>query len=127
MVSVFLSGRDQLRSVWNVKIKFILLVPLRYNDGTDVSATTLRSIDDDLFVFAGGYTIAGEVEGAWKMDDGTKQVDRCVQYWVVIDDDQTEELKILVSELARLLGQEAMYLERIDGFVEFVEPLTDEN
>jgi hypothetical protein len=110
-----------------VKIKFILLVPLRYNDDTEVSAATLRSIDDDLFVLAGGYTVAGEVEGAWKMEDGTKQVDRCAQYWVVIDDGQTEELKELVSEFARLLGQEAMYFERVDGFVEFVEPPADEN
>lgn len=110
-----------------MKIKFILLVPLRYNDDSEVSEETLRSIDDQLFVLAGGYTIAGEVEGAWKMDDGTRQVDRCTQYWVVIDDDQTEELKELVSEFASLLGQEAMYFERIDGCVEFVEPPLDED
>ena len=110
-----------------MKIKFILLVPLRYNDGTEVSAETLQSIDDDLFILAGGYTVAGEVEGAWKMDDGTRQVDRCAQYWIVIDDDLIEELKALVSGLASLLGQEAMYLERVDGFVEFVEPPPDED
>ena len=110
-----------------MKIKFILLVPLRYNDGTEVNAETLRAIDDQLFVLAGGYTIAGEVEGAWKMEDGMMRVDRCAQYWVVIDDDQTAELRELVSEFARLLGQEAMYLERVDGFVEFVEPPAHED
>ena len=87
-------------------------------------ATTKLNLDG---VLAGGYTVAGEVEGAWRLKDGTKQVDRSAQYWVVVDEGQIQELKALVATFTQLLGQEAMYLERVEGFVEFIQPPAEED
>ena len=113
------------RSQLMPKVKYVLLVPLTYNDGTQVPRDVLTSIEEDLFVLAGGYTIAGEGEGAYRMKSGAKQVDRSLQMWVVIDDSDEQALRELVSKFGSLLGQESMYLERTGTTVEFIPPQGD--
>jgi hypothetical protein len=50
--------------------KYVLLLPITYNDGSHVDQTDLDSIFDDIWVLAGGYTIVGEVTGAYRMASG---------------------------------------------------------
>jgi len=43
--------------------KFILLVPLNYNDGTEVPKEIILNFEMGLFALGGGCTNAGTVEG----------------------------------------------------------------
>ncbi len=56
------------------------------------------------------------------MFSGEKQVDACAQIWIVIDEEDTAELKQMVSEFGSLLDQEKMYLEFAGTGVELVVP-----
>ncbi|MDD4270799.1 MAG: hypothetical protein PHN77_21460 [Thermoguttaceae bacterium] len=104
------------------KIKHVLLLPVNFNDGSRVPKDVLDQILDDLFVLAGGYYIAGEGDGAYRMQNGAKQVDRSLAVWIAVNEDEIPELKKLVGQIAVKLDQESMYLERTGGTVEFVPP-----
>ena len=104
------------------KVKYIILIPLTYNDGTQVPKPVLDDIEADLFAFASGYTIAGTVKGAYRIQDGSKQVDDSVQVWVVVDEQDGDALRELVARIGTMLGQESMYLERMTSSVEFIPP-----
>ena len=106
------------------KVKYILLLPLTYNDRSKVPDEVRRRILDDLFQLAGGYHIAGEGKGAYRMMSGDKKVDRSLEIWVVVEESDQEALKSMVAGFARLLGQESMYLERANSNVEFITPTT---
>ena len=105
------------------KIKYVVLFPLNYNDGSTVPKAVLDQFLDELFVLAGGYYIAGKGPGAYRMQDGTKQVDESAAIWVAVLEEEVPELKRIVAVYAGILGQESMYLERTGGTVEFVPPI----
>src|SRR3712207_2232685 len=100
--------------------KVILLLPLTFNDGSAVPRETFDLIYDGLYLLCDGYTIAGEVQGAYRMQNGAKQADACVEVWVAIERGRLEELRRLVAQFGSLLGQETMYFERTGAVVEFV-------
>ena len=102
------------------KVKFILLVPLTFNDGSEVSKDVLAGIEDELFVLAGGCTVNGTVKGSYRMSDGSKQTDTLLELWVVVAEEDQGELRELVGKYGRMLGQESMYLERVNSDVEFI-------
>ncbi|MEX2026498.1 MAG: hypothetical protein WEH44_04340, partial [Pirellulaceae bacterium] len=102
------------------KVKYVLLVPLTYNDGSQVSPEVMHQLEADLLTLGGGYTIAGTVKGAYRMQDGSKQVDESLQVWVVIDEQDGPALRELVARLGSNLGQESMYLEQTTSIVEFI-------
>jgi hypothetical protein len=105
------------------KIRYVLLIPLTYNDGRAVPKTVLDQIYEEIFVLAGGYSIAGTVQGAYKMQDGMKQEDESLQVWIVIREADVPDLKNMVAKFGKSLGQETMYLERTGGTVDFIPPL----
>jgi hypothetical protein len=105
------------------KRKYTVLIPLNYNDGTKVPDAELDEIYNKFYTLAGGYTLTGTVTGAFRTKDGSKQVDRSTIVWVGIDDDQEAKLKQLVAEICSRLRQEAIYLERTEGAIEFIPPL----
>lgn len=104
--------------------KVILLLPLTYNDGSAVATDVLHGMLEELFMSFGGYTVAGEVEGAYKMASGSKQVDTCLEVWIALESDQASQdhLRRIVSSFASRLGQETMYFERTGSTVEFIGP-----
>jgi len=102
--------------------KVILLLPLTFNDGSVVPQETFDAIYDQLFILCDGYTVAGEVRGAYRMQTGAKQVDSSLEVWVAVDPDRLDELTRLVAGFGTLLGQETMYFERTGSSVEFVAP-----
>ena len=105
------------------KTKYILLIPLNYNDGTKVPDADLDEIYDELYALTSAYSLAGTVIGAYRMKDGSKQIDRSTMIWIGIEDGQEDRLKRIVAEICRRLGQEAIYLERTGGTIEFIPPL----
>ena len=104
--------------------KFLLLVPLNYNDGTEVPKKVLLDFQEKVFALAGGCTVAGTVEGAYRMADGKKQIDHLLQLWIVLKEEYVAELKQMVGELGARLGQEEMYFERTGSMVSFISPQT---
>lgn len=102
--------------------KYLVLVPLAYNDGSPVPEETILEFEEQLFLLGGGFTVAGTVRGAYRMADGKKQIDHSLQYWIWVDDGQYENLRSIVSELGGKLGQESMYLERASASLDFVPP-----
>jgi hypothetical protein len=105
------------------KIKYVLLVPLTYNDGSCVPQEILDGMLDEIFVLAGGYSIAGTVKGAYRMSDGTRQEDESLQVWIGVREEEIPDLQRLVAKFGKLLGQEMMYLERTGGTIDFIPPL----
>lgn len=89
-------------------VKYLVLVPLRMNDGTEVDPEVILDFQERLFVNFGGFTNGGTVEGQYKMHDGKKAVDHTTQYWIGIEESQHPLLRSLVSELGKVLGQESM-------------------
>ncbi len=73
-----------------------------------------------------GYHIAGTGKGAYRMHGGEKQIDYSLEIWLAIDEKDEPELRTLVAKFGARLGQEAMYLERTGGTVEFIPPLAQE-
>ncbi len=102
--------------------KFVVLVPIRFNDGSDVAQSIIVQFQNKLFDLGGGFTIAGTVEGTYRMADGSRQVDKSVSYWIGIPPSMVDELRTIVSELGAVLGQEAMYLEHSGSRIELVPP-----
>ena len=103
------------------KVRYIMLLPLTYNDGTRVPKKVRREIEDEIFVLASGYRYGAAGKGAYRMKDGTKQVDITQEVWIVVEEQDEVALKALAGKIAALLGQESIYLERV-GTVEFIPP-----
>jgi hypothetical protein len=104
-----------------------LLIPLTFNDGTEVPKATLDAIEEEIYVAFNGWTVVGQVEGAYRMKQtGQKQVERLLHVWVVAEEADLPLLKRLVGKFGALLGQEAMYFEVGESLVEFIPPWTDE-
>jgi hypothetical protein len=102
--------------------KAILLLPLTYNDGSQVPEEVLARIYESLFVLSGGHTSAGTVRGAYRMQDGSKQTELLEQVWIAYDEEDKGALRDLVAQICTELGQEAMYLEFTDSVIEFIAP-----
>lgn len=103
------------------RAKYVVLLPLTTNDGRRMSKRQLDRYLDELYVLADGYTVAGTVTGAYRMRSGSKQVDRSLEIWLVLDTSQERALKRWLGEVAKDLGQESMYLERTGGAISFVK------
>ena len=109
-----------------MKVRYTLLLPLNYNDGSEVPRASINQICSEIFDFADGIGLAGEVTGAYRMKDGTKKMDRSIVVWIGIFESQEAVLKQAVGKFARELGQESLYLARTGGTIEFIPPLGPE-
>lgn len=105
--------------------KYIALLPLNANDGKPVDAETVVEFKERLFLLADGWTVTGTVEGAYRMADGSQQIDHSLQFWIWISVSRYDQLREIVAEFGKRLGQESMYLERAEGSLDFVESAED--
>ncbi len=104
------------------KAKYVLLLPLTYNDRRQVPKVVRDHVLDELYVLANGYHVAGVGRGAYRMRSGSKQVDHSLEVWVAVEEEDVPALKELVAKVAQMLKQESIYLERTGGSVEFITP-----
>ena len=102
--------------------RYIILLPLNFNDGSAVPKKVLREALEALCELADGYTIEGNVQGVYRMTSGRKQEDVLMKVWVLIGPEKADALKKLVSGFCRRMGQEKIWMERTFGFVELVGP-----
>ena len=105
--------------------KCLLLLPTRYNDGTDVLPETLTGILGEIDKAFDGHSVDGYVDGAYRMGDGTMAHDRSLKVWVVVKSDQIGDLKTLARRVAGQLKQETLYFEVTASEVEFLPPLPE--
>ena len=109
------------------KMKYTLLLPLNYNDGSEVPKAILDGMCQEIMLLAGGYSLPGNVTGAYRMKDGSNQMDRSMMVWVGIDESDEGELRRIVGRFAHQLNQEVLYFERTGGTIEFIPPLLPED
>lgn len=102
--------------------KFVLLIPLNYNDGTTVPKEVILDFKMELFALGGGFTDAGTVDGAYRMEDGSEQVDKLLQLWIGLPEEYVLDLESLVGKLGATLDQESMYFERTGSRISFIPP-----
>jgi hypothetical protein len=107
--------------------KVTLLIPLAFNDGSAIPKEKLGAIEEEIYIAFKGWTIVGEVEGAYQMQQtGAKKVERLLHIWVVLEEAELPTLKQMVAKFGASLGQEFMYFEVSDAVVEFIPPHTEE-
>lgn len=104
------------------KKKCIILLPTYYNDGKGVPTEVLTHIKREIDEVFDGHTIAGTVEGTYRMADGTIATDRSWEIWVAVEPDKIDVLRKLTSRFARMLKQETIYFEVTNSEVEFIGP-----
>ncbi len=102
--------------------KFILFVPLRYNDGREVPKEVVLDFEEKLYLLGGGFTERGTVRGAYRMADGKKQIDHSLEYWIWLNEEYVPDLRQAVAELGAELGQESMYFERTASTLDLIPP-----
>jgi len=105
--------------------KCILLLPLAYNDRTEVPPGLLADILKGIDEVFDGHTIAGTCDGAYKMSNGDLVHDRSLMIWVVVDADRVDELRQHARRFAGVLKQESLYFEVTEAVPEFVRPLPE--
>jgi len=108
------------------KPKYVLLIPLTFNDGSPIPEQTLKETLTDLYQLCDGYFLGSKGTGAYRMKSGKKQVEELIEVWVAIEDSKSAALRRLVGKIASRLGQEAIYFERTGGTVEFIAPTSTE-
>jgi hypothetical protein len=91
-------------------VKAVFYLPLRDNDGRDLTAEA-EAVKVELFVRFSGWTFLGYVKGAFRMTDGSQSLDESAAYMVVLDDGRLGELEQVLREFKQKTLQEAIYLE----------------
>src|SRR5688572_15496839 len=92
------------------RVKALFYVPLKDNDGRDLTAET-EDLRTELYVRFVGWTFLGYVKGAWRMADGTQALDESGAYIVILDDSRLSELEQVLRDFKGKTLQEAIYLE----------------
>ena len=96
------------------RLKVEFLIPLKYNDGTDVEPEKLFEVREKVVSLFGGVTIHTlSTEGIW-IDPKTSQkyYDRCRRFEVLVIKSPTNLriLKDLKNQLKEILKQEEIYM-----------------
>src|SRR5437870_8555727 len=90
--------------------KAFFLLPLRDNDGRDLS-NEIAEVRAQLYERFAAWTLDGYVEGAYQMSDGTEVLDHSAKYMVFLDEARLGELEDVLREFKRKTTQETIYLE----------------
>jgi hypothetical protein len=92
-------------------MKFTMLIPTTWNDGSAIDPALLGRLIDKLWRPFGGMTEEGFVTGHWVDDDGAEFLDVCVKISIECERSRLHEAVRLVRRLGRRLRQRAMYFE----------------
>jgi hypothetical protein len=97
-----------------VDLKATFYLPLRDNDGTDLTAARDR-VFRAVFDAFGHWTKAGTVRGAYRRPDGETTVDDFQVSSVVLAPERLPELERVFREFREGTTQESVYLEITPG------------
>lgn len=102
--------------------KCIYLLPLTYNDGTEVPSEVFAKIYEMLMENFGGYTHSDVVHGAYRMDGGETAHDVSIPVWVAVEPEKVDEARQLAARICSMLKQETIHFEVTNSWIEFVPP-----
>jgi hypothetical protein len=105
----------------------ITLIPLTYNDGSEIPVEKLSDIRDQIFLAFEGWTQEGIVEGAYSMASGEKRVEQSLKLSIILKESDVPTLSKMASEWASELGQEAILIKITDYEVIFAPPQREGN
>lgn len=100
-------------------IRTSILVPLKFNDGKPVPARVMRGFNTLFLTNFGGYTIEGEVEGAYIGKGNRLYIDRSLKYTIAVELESLKTLREVAAYIRDALKQESVYLE-VGVEVEFI-------
>jgi len=92
------------------QVKAVFYIPLRDNDGRDLSAER-EDLRMELYLHFVAWTFLGYVQGAYRMADGTQALDESGSYTVTLDEFRLPELEQVLLTFKNKTTQEAIYLE----------------
>src|SRR5215471_9685001 len=92
------------------RVKAVFYIPLKDNDGRDLSVET-DELRVELYVRFVGWTFLGYVKGAYRMADGSRALDESGAYVVVLEESRVPELEQVLRDFKAKTLQEAIYLE----------------
>jgi hypothetical protein len=93
-----------------MRVKATFFLPLRDNDGRDLS-DEIAEVEDECFLQFGAWTLSGYFRGVWRMKTGDRRVDVSAAYMVVVEPEQVETLEGILRRFKSRTTQEAIYLE----------------
>jgi len=105
----------------------IVLIPLTYNNGSEIPVEKLNDIWDQIYLAFHGWTHEGIVVGAYPMASGEKRVEQSLKISIVLKEADILTLSRMASEWASELGQEAILIKITDFEVIFAPPQKEEN
>ncbi len=73
--------------------KWTIQIPLAYNDGSEVPRKILDQIRDEIFVLSNGYQVSAPIDGAFRMSDGTKIVEKMLPISLGVQDENVPDLE----------------------------------
>ncbi|MBX9581315.1 MAG: hypothetical protein K2X87_13480 [Gemmataceae bacterium] len=100
------------------RVKATFYLPIADNDGRDLEPGH-EVVRQGVFAMCDGWTYPGDVNGAFRMADGSPSFDRSAEYIVVLDESQVGELVELLRAFKSFTLQEAIDLG-IQRGVEFL-------
>ncbi len=92
------------------KVKALFFIPLKDNDGRDLTVET-EDLRAELYLRFVGWTFLGYVKGAFRMKSGIQALDESGAYVVVLDEMRVPELEQVLRDFKSKTSQEAIYLE----------------
>ncbi len=96
-------------------MKFVTRIPTHDNRGRKFSRAKMRKIYQRIRDVFGGYSLDGPGYGAWKADDGTIYEEYSYVLTIVTERIRRDEVRQLIRDIGRDLGQLAMYYEEAEG------------
>ncbi len=91
-------------------VKAVIFLPVRDNDGRDLTGER-EVAEDDLFMIYLGWTFPGMVQGAYRMTDGSRAIDDHRAYAVITDEAGLADIEDVLRRFKSKSTQEAIYLE----------------
>ena len=91
-------------------VKAVIFLPVRDNDGRDLTDER-EEAENDLFMIYLGWTFLGMVQGAFRMTDGSRDIDDHRAYAVMTDEVGLVAIEYVLRRFKSKTTQGAIYLE----------------
>lgn len=92
------------------QVKAVFFLPLRDNDGRDLTGERDEA-EDAVYALFDGWTKLGVVQGAYRMADGVKAVDEHEAFAVALEEYRLDDLRDVLRAFKAKTTQETIYLE----------------
>ena len=104
----------------------IVLIPLTYNDGSEIDPRLHDECREQVFVEFGGWTVEGTVVGAYEMASGERRIEHSLKVSIFLQESQLPILETIVGQWADVFQQESLVLKITDYVVKLIPPLKRE-